>query len=100
MISNHFVITASCNEHNQQLTDARLVLSKVRALLLTIEAPASSKQSAIVTKMSDKEREDLKKCRDLVQKIGLEEQLKTVELTDKTKKSRQTPFTRKRKSKF
>jgi hypothetical protein len=91
---------ASCNEHNQQLTDARLVLGKVRALLLTIEAPASSKQSAIVTKMSDKEREELKKYQDLVQKIGLQDQLKTVELTDKTKKSRQTPFTRKRKSKF
>jgi len=75
-------------------------LGKVRALLLTIEAPASSKKHVIVTKMSDKEREELKKYKDLVQKIAIQEQLKTVELTDKTKKSRQTPFTRQRKSIF
>ena len=94
------VIEASCNEHNQQLTDARSVLGKVRALLLTIEAPLSSKQSVIVTKMSDKERQELKKCQNIVQKIAIKDQLKTVELTDKTKKSRQTPFTRQRISFF
>ena len=94
------VIKASYNEHNQQLTNARSVLGKVRALLLTIEAPLSSKQSVIVTEMSDKERQELKKCQDIVQKIAIKDQLKTVELTDKTKKSRQTPFTRQRISFF